>query len=206
MPPVSQTVLIRIKRAAKARARAGLETYSQALEWASQQEGFASWHAVTSGSYLLPIDPDLPPDFDSTPNEDRPPEQLATWWDRPFALRRADGKLEVRCLDGGAWDRSTFYGVAPDLPSAAELAQAALARWRTVREAPYLYIDSSDEKPYVVVRGPLRPREGLRELARFRTGEEAARYRDAQAQNASGGDVLTPESKDAGKRRRSAPR
>ncbi|MCP2223570.1 hypothetical protein M2226_009267 [Bradyrhizobium elkanii] len=55
----------------------------------------------------IPLDPKLPKAFDATPNEARSKTQLDQWWDRPYGLTRPDGRIEVRCLNGGAWDRST---------------------------------------------------------------------------------------------------
>jgi hypothetical protein len=76
----------------------------------------------------VPVDPELPPDFDSTPNDARPAGH-AVWWDRPYIVTNTLGdghtegtraawlavwpsgtRYDVRCLDGGAWDRSTSWG------------------------------------------------------------------------------------------------
>lgn len=50
------------------------------------------------------------PSFYDTANERRSETELSTWWMRPYAVTQPDGRLDVRCLDGGAWDRPTFYG------------------------------------------------------------------------------------------------
>lgn len=67
------------------------------------------------------VDPVLPKRFDDTPNEDRSPRSMA-WWNVPFIVaccyddatfRKAwpgGVRYDVRCLDGGAWDRSTWWG------------------------------------------------------------------------------------------------
>lgn len=83
----------------------------------------------------LPIDPVLPDSFYDTPNEDRPSAELDLWWDRPY-LVTCDAGFDVRCLDGGAWDRPTFYGVAPDMGSAIAMARDGLARWLKYRQTP----------------------------------------------------------------------
>jgi hypothetical protein len=80
------------------------------------------------------VNPTLPKAFDNTPNERRPSSHRK-WWNRPFiltqgvpsqtdpeaingdSLRRrwieswpSGTRYDVRCLDGGAWDRSTCWG------------------------------------------------------------------------------------------------
>ena len=72
----------------------------------------------------IPLDPKLPKTFDATPNEARSKAQLDQWWDRPYGLTRPDGRIEVRCLNGGAWDRSTHFGFADDYDAACALAEA----------------------------------------------------------------------------------
>jgi hypothetical protein len=67
----------------------------------------------------VPIDPVLPPDFDNTPNERRP-KSHTKWWRVPYVVTHparnaiepnvSVRKCDVRCLDGGAWDRSTWWG------------------------------------------------------------------------------------------------
>ncbi|MGW8422866.1 hypothetical protein [Comamonas sp. HJ-2] len=75
------------------------------------------------------IDPQLPADFDSTPNDDRPPEQMAMWG-MPYIVSNGAGRYDVRCLDGGAWDRSTWKGQAATIEAAVELARHLLAHPR----------------------------------------------------------------------------
>lgn len=90
----------------------------------------------------IPINPDLPPEFDATPNDARP-ESHRQWWFRPYIVTyrledwerhyatcpesirqhwESEGRAkwlaafpggtryDVRCLDGGGWDRSTWHG------------------------------------------------------------------------------------------------
>jgi hypothetical protein len=102
----------------------------------------------------VPINPKLPPNFDDTPNDERP-DSHRKFWHVPFIVtdsvdaldafyaERTDQWAEegrqhwseqgrahwmeawptgvrytVRCLDGGAWDRSTCWGSFPSLGAA----------------------------------------------------------------------------------------
>ncbi len=56
----------------------------------------------------IAINPPLRAGFYSTPNERRSKTELKRWWCNPFVESNGD-RFEVRCLDGGAWDRPTFY-------------------------------------------------------------------------------------------------
>jgi len=105
------TLLAKSKKTAKTLAKNTDLTHAQALERVAEDAGYSSWHellhACDSANHPprrkddMPVDPELPPDFDNTPNEERSTEHLDTWWDRPFAQTRSDGNLDVRCLDGG---------------------------------------------------------------------------------------------------------
>ena len=110
----------------------------------------------------VPINPKLPPDFDQTPNDDRPDAHRKFWgvpfivtdsvdaWDAYYADRTDEWAEEgrahwvegrkrwmeawpsgvrysVRCLDGGAWDRSTAWGSFPTLEAALGLLGRAAA-------------------------------------------------------------------------------
>lgn len=69
----------------------------------------------------IAINPVLPERFDDTPNDMRD-DRARAWWGVPYvvtyrdtspAFVRAWGgpvRYDVRCLDGGAWDRSTVLG------------------------------------------------------------------------------------------------
>ncbi|WP_208645442.1 hypothetical protein [Paraburkholderia aromaticivorans] len=120
----------------------------------------------------IPLDPKLPRGFDDTPNEDRTKEELDAWWDHPFGVTRSDGSIEVRCLHGGAWDRSSSLGIAEDYDKACALAAEKLAEWLNYPERPTFYLDL---KPSVVLM-PQRPDEEMRILATFETAEEASAY------------------------------
>lgn len=77
----------------------------------------------------IPVGPELPDDFDETPNNKRPESHL-TWWFRPYLLCDAGGGYQLRCLDGGAWDRSTWQGDYTELPAALEAARELSERSR----------------------------------------------------------------------------
>lgn len=75
----------------------------------------------------ISINPDLPPDFFCTPNEERSQKEMLTWWRIPFVLSdecsSTETRYNVRRLDGGAWDRPTNYGVFDTLDEAIEVAE-----------------------------------------------------------------------------------
>ena len=84
----------------------------------------------------VPIAPKLPANFSDTPNGLRPQKHLA-WWLVPFIeLDRGERmgpdwlkhwpsgtRYDVRCLDGGAWDRPTCWGMFASLQEALECAK-----------------------------------------------------------------------------------
>lgn len=90
----------------------------------------------------LPVNPRLPPRFDDTPNDQRPPSH-GFWWFRPYIVTDtmrpgaptgsreewlsawpSGIRYDVRCLDGGAWDRSTWWGSFSTLEDAIQRARA----------------------------------------------------------------------------------
>lgn len=102
------------------------------------------------------INPALRDHFDATPNELREDLELVDWWDRPYirAVTWEEMKphnatpdeiekhrlswlesfpegirYDVRCLDGGAWDRSTWWGTAKTLTEALEITRTG-PEWR----------------------------------------------------------------------------
>lgn len=105
----------------------------------------------------VPIDPKLPARFDNTPNDERPASHRR-WWDRPYIVtitweqmragfkmtpedlerRRADWfvcwpsgtRYDVRCLDGGAWDRSSWWAAFMTLEAALAFAGGGGPTWR----------------------------------------------------------------------------
>lgn len=65
------------------------------------------------------INPVLPKLFDYTPHDERPASQ-AKWWYRPYIVLEptAIPPYDVRCLDGGCWDRTTWWGAFETLEEA----------------------------------------------------------------------------------------
>jgi len=188
------TLIARLKREAKFAARTKLQSHASALDEAAQAHGYENWHelhqqhleharAPAPPLLDLPIDPRLPKEFDSTPNDERSGQEIAKWWDRPFALSRPDGSFEVRCLDGGAWDRSTWYGTAKDIHEAAELAARKLAAWKKFRGAPVLM---REDDRVVVARPEQRPRQGFTELGAFGSTKEASEFARSLRDDAQG--------------------
>lgn len=181
------TLLAKSKKTAKTLAKTTNLTHAQALERVAEDAGYSSWHELlhACGSADrpqhakddMPVDPELPPDFDNTPNEERSKEELDTWWDRPFAQTRADGTFDVRALDGGAWDRATWYGTAATLDAARLLAKEKLAKWKESRSAPTVYFDGSVIK---LIRMPQRPDEDGEVLYVAKDQHDAQKWLDAQ--------------------------
>lgn len=111
----------------------------------------------------IPLNPELRPGFDSTPNDDRADLEIEHWWNKPYIvtqqfcmrdrsytayverLKSSDFKIDteeewtskiekqmtswmaawpsgtrydVRCLNGGAWDRSSCIGMYATLGDA----------------------------------------------------------------------------------------
>ncbi|ABM96892.1 hypothetical protein [Methylibium petroleiphilum] len=198
--PATATLVAKAKRAAKSIARSTGMSHTEALERAAADAGYSSWHelqrahAAAAPAPELLVDPKLPRRFDQTPNEERSKAHLDAWWDRPFALRRPDGQYDVRCLDGGAWDRSTWYGLAPDLEAAKELAVKKLAAWRGFREAPVVSMTEGGED--LVVRMPQRPDQPMEILYRAKDHADAGRWlrEHREAQQAAGSGVESEKS------------
>ena len=87
------------------------------------------------------INPLLPEDFDNTPNDERSKDEIAMWYKRPYITTQENFfengspsydsflkawpeniRYNVRCLDGGAWDRSTNKGSFATLDEAVSMA------------------------------------------------------------------------------------
>lgn len=69
----------------------------------------------------IPVNPSEPPAID-IPNECRSSEELMLWWRQPYLVWNKSGHWEVRCLDGGAWDRPSYLGQNQALATAIALA------------------------------------------------------------------------------------
>jgi len=150
---------------------AGFESWHQAQKAAQSRQ--AAWELPGLPEGPLPVDPDLPGDFDDMTNEDRPREQIEQWWFRPFVRTRADGQLEVRALDGGAWDRSSFYGVASSMEEALELARRKLGEWMESMDEP---VASWSKQGVQVVLMPRWPGEAPAVLYRSAHSEGAEEF------------------------------
>lgn len=156
---VTATLMAKMKRQAKQRAKDDETAYSVHLEAVARENGFSSWFDVLhqdqspiEGDPLtdLEIDPILGSHFDITSNEDRTEEELQRWWMRPFAVSQPGGVLHVRCLDGGAHDRSTSYGVASNIEEAKSLAVNKLRQWMGFMDTPIVLLDGDGSVSMVV--------------------------------------------------------
>lgn len=190
--PASRRLIAAIKRAAKDAARSGAETHSSALERLAREHGHASWDALlrTAASVRrtpggLPIDPSLPDDFDSTPNEARSKAQLDRWWNRPYVLTRGGEQYEVRCLDGGAWDRSTWYGCASTLEEADAIAAEKLKRWQDTMSRPSMLVGAGGRLQVVLT--PSRPDRDFEVLYDAKDSDDARRFIEESLGSGSGG-------------------
>jgi hypothetical protein len=187
MKTPTATAIAKMKREARKRARASGDSYQRELEQLASARGYASWREVVRLAAAtasiprplesLPLDPKLRPRFDDTPNEKRTAAELDTWWMRPFGRTLAEGAIEVRCLDGGAWDRSTFYGVARSLEEAQELAARKLAKWREFLDTPMSFL-GEDGVSHIALQAD-RPGQPLVILHTLAPGESAADWLDA---------------------------
>jgi hypothetical protein len=121
----------------------------------------------------IPLDPKLPVGFDDTPNDERSKEELDHWWDHPYGVTLDDGRIEVRCLNGGAWDRSTHLGIASTYDEACALAEMQQADYLRFRSRPNAMMDHPKVK---VVRMAQRPDEENELVAEFDTAEQASEY------------------------------
>ena len=75
----------------------------------------------------IPVDPQLPENWDNWDIEDRP-NYHGLLWGLPYIVTQANEhwpngiRFDVRCLDGGAWDRSTNRGQFATLEEAIQRA------------------------------------------------------------------------------------
>jgi hypothetical protein len=119
------------------------------------------------------IDPKFHQDFYNTPNEERTTAELDAFWDKPFAITNDDGTFDVHCLDGGAWDRPTWYGAASTLAAAESLGEKKLAKWKQSRAQP---MSVSEGEKILIVRMPQRP-DGEHEILKvFDSEADAAAF------------------------------
>ena len=177
------TLLQKIRRRARQLSRETGVPYTTAQDQVAREEGFASWRAASSPARDqnhvsepdptgdLPVDPQLPPDFDSTPNDARSDAELDAWWMRPYAVSLPEGGYAVRCLDGGAWDRSTFWGTAPDLAGARVIARRGLQQTQVRRNRAAVLLGHD---AYLVSIEEDRPRQPRPVLHTASTAEKAS--------------------------------
>jgi len=93
--------------------------------------------AVVDG---VPLDPVLPARFDDTPTDLRSIRHWV-WWGVPYIkihkdtqpdfvkFWKGETRYDVRCLDGGSWDRSTVWGQFGELAQAVALAKKKTPPW-----------------------------------------------------------------------------
>jgi len=123
---------------------------------------------MTDKDIGIPINPKLPEDFDHTPNEERP-ESHKKWWFLPYIVDSNDG-FEIRCLNGGAWDRSIHIAWYETLKEAVKHARTLTLEYEKfrrvpVREAVWLLWHQgemrviTDEKGNRIGTRPVRPDE-----------------------------------------------
>ncbi|WP_375581778.1 hypothetical protein ABWH88_02165 [Marinobacter adhaerens] len=90
-------------------------------------------HTVAGG---YAVDPALPNGFSFTHNDERPISHKV-WWYRPYITTRQHGEQTiywVECLDGGCWDRPTWWGEAETLDAAVEICRNG-PNWTTPNKA-----------------------------------------------------------------------
>ena len=95
-------------------------------DWVLDIEDFEDCHRMANQTEFaggFAVNPCQRPDFDNTPNEIRETAELDDWWDRPYILAEASDKFTVRCLDGGAHDRSTWIDESTTLEGAVHAAK-----------------------------------------------------------------------------------
>lgn len=63
------------------------------------------------------VNPVLRDGFDDTHNDLREDLETEDWFGLPYVVG-ADDTWHIRCLDGGAWDRSTLRGFADTMDGA----------------------------------------------------------------------------------------
>lgn len=105
----------------------------------------------------IPVNPKLPKNFDDTPNDERSKDELDRWWDHPYCLKDENEDFyTVRCLNGGAWDRSTWLGQAPDYAAACQLAEEKQSAWVATRGQAILSISGTEFGAVILPQRPDR--------------------------------------------------
>lgn len=168
--------------------RARKRELTQAAEAASvataQSEGLASKATISEPAAInngiikkpdgwLLVDPPLPEGFNNRDNAQRSALEVVKWWDKPYARTTADGKFDVYCLDGGAWDRATWYGEANSYEEAMQLAAQKLVECQLYRSRP---IVTKLGPPVEISRLPQHPFDNYLVLENFQTRREAVEW------------------------------
>jgi hypothetical protein len=73
------------------------------------------------------VNPELPEMFFNCANESRPLDH-APWYNQPF-IQCSGEWYSVWCLDGGCWDRPTWWGESKTLSGAADIARKNRPSW-----------------------------------------------------------------------------
>lgn len=124
----------------------------------------------------IPINPNLPKEFDNTPNDARSTDELDRWWDHPYCVTTDNGQFDVRCLHGGAWDRSSWLGRVSTYAEACVLAEQKQAAWTKQRSKPIASVVDGLDGPCDVIRRAGRPDDSEEVLARCASMQEANDY------------------------------
>ena len=116
-----------------------------------------------------PVNPkDAPGDC---PNAERQEQEIRAWWCRPYVVG-AEDQWDVRVLDGGAWDRTTWHGRFASQVEAVEFAQTLHAiYWANLSSnelpLPFPYeqrLSPVPGHPGVMLGEPIGPAALVREL------------------------------------------
>lgn len=104
-----------------------VDEYFSRMEREADAEKYENRHRPQNQKTIIrgvPVDPVLREYFDNHDNAKRPYEETGDWQDRAFIVSCPGNVFDVRCLDGGAWDRSTWKGRFDDLDDAVEYARS----------------------------------------------------------------------------------
>lgn len=101
----------------------------------------------------IPVNPQLPNSFHNTPNAKRPEAEVRQWWCLPYVVGAGDC-WSVYCLDGGAWDRSTWHTDRPTQAEAVKYAEELHAIYWTNRLGNELPLPFPYEMRFSPVSGP----------------------------------------------------
>lgn len=85
-------------------------------------------HMILAEDFIegIAINPAHPP-RDGVGEQFRDDFEMSFWWGRPFIFQNdPDRDYIVECLDGGAWDRPTQWGVSPTVAGAMEIVRSRM--------------------------------------------------------------------------------